>query len=78
MLSTTVSSRYTLRPVAPTTLSPSGSPAEVDARVAVEGDTVTVRYKCMNNKGEASFALAAILVANRHYDIGNDADHRNI
>ncbi|DBA84373.1 TPA: hypothetical protein ACH3X2_006223 [Trebouxia sp. C0005] len=29
-----------------------GTTAEAEARVAVEGDTVTVHYKCMNPKGE--------------------------
>ncbi|KAL3135725.1 hypothetical protein ABBQ38_006193 [Trebouxia sp. C0009 RCD-2024] len=29
-----------------------GGASETDARVAVEGDTVTVQYKCMNSKGE--------------------------
>ncbi|KAL0032927.1 hypothetical protein WJX77_006944 [Trebouxia sp. C0004] len=29
-----------------------GRTAEAEARVAVEGDTVTVHYKCMNPKGE--------------------------
>ena len=33
-----------------------GGPPETDARVAVEGDTVTVHYKCMNAKGEVSNA----------------------
>ncbi|KAA6418035.1 MAG: peptidyl-prolyl cis-trans FKBP-type [Trebouxia sp. A1-2] len=31
---------------------PARTTAEAEARVAVEGDTVTVHYKCMNPKGE--------------------------
>lgn len=34
-----------------------GSASETDARVAVEGDTVTVQYKCMNSKGEVNDSL---------------------
>ena len=31
-----------------------GGASETDARVAVEGDTVTVQYRCMNSKGEVN------------------------
>lgn len=31
-----------------------GGASETDARVAVEGDTVTVQYKCMNSNGEVN------------------------
>ena len=40
-----------------------GSASETEARVAVEGDTVTVQYKCMNSKGEVSESLCTAFLS---------------